>query len=378
MIVPDKDADGLSAGAIIQKTLVLLGMDPDLISVHLVRKGSNIHEESGRAAMTAQRPEYIFVLDQGSRKSPPLIYTRHKAMVIDHHWALEDDFPEGSEHVTACDCPPVATSSLLAYHICNELHDQVKLNCDWLCVMGTQGDLGNKLNWRPPFPDMDATFKTHTKKAINEAVSRIAAPRRTAAFNIHAAWAALTAADSPADVVKDSSLTAARAEINRELGRFAWATPRFSGDGKIAILRINSATQIHPVIATKWAAYLQSPLLEVVIAANDGYLPGMVSFSCRISRSARVRHPPVNIIEVLQGIAAKVPDPTLRERLCESFTKGHKEASGGSVPKAEFEEFVEILEIGKRPEGDNAKDKNDAASDPFHTLTSYFGEQNTT
>jgi len=39
--------------------------------------------------------------------------------------------------------------------------------------MGTHGDLGNTLKWKPPFPDMTEIFKTHTKKAINDAVALI-------------------------------------------------------------------------------------------------------------------------------------------------------------------------------------------------------------
>ncbi|KAI1775095.1 DHH phosphoesterase [Hypoxylon cercidicola] len=378
LIVPDKDADGLTSGAILQKTLVLLGLEPGLISAHLLQKGSNIHDERERVAMTAHEPEYIFVLDQGSRKSPAVIDSPHKALVIDHHWALDDDFPEGSEHVTACNSPPVATSSLLTYHICNELHEQVHESCDWLCAMGTHGDLGNTLKWEPPFPDMKATFKTYTKKAVNEAVSLINAPRRTATYDVPAAWAALTAAASPSDLLKNHSLLAARAEVNAEVERCTHTAPKFSSDAKIAVFRINSAAQIHPVIATRWAGHLQSPKLEVILVANEGYLPGMVNFSCRIPRSARARDPPVNIIEVLKSTAAKAPNPTLRERLGESFARGHKEASGGIVPKAEFEEFMDILEIGKKPEGDSPrKARKDAAPKQSNTLMNYFGKKTT-
>ena len=39
--------------------------------------------------------------------------------------------------------------------------------------MGTHGDLGNTLKWKPPFPDMTEVFKTHTKKAINDAVALV-------------------------------------------------------------------------------------------------------------------------------------------------------------------------------------------------------------
>jgi len=379
LIIPDKDADGLTSGAILQKTLVLLGLDAGLISAHLLQKGSNIHNENEREAMAAYKPACIFVLDQGSRKSPPVIDAPHKALIIDHHWASsDDDFPAGSQHVTACHSPPVATSSLLTYHICSFLHEEVSQTCDWLCAMGTHGDLGNTLKWEPPLPNMKPTFKRYTKKAINDAVSLINAPRRTSTYDVPAAWAALTAAATPADLLKNSKLLAARAEVNAEVERCTHTAPKFSSDAKIAVFRINSAAQVHPVIATRWAGHLQSPKLEVILVANEGYLPGVVNFSCRVPRSARARNPPVDIIQVLKGIAEKAPNPTLRERLGESFARGHKEASGGIVPKAEFEEFIEILEIVKKPEGPSPKTqkmKKDASATQSNTLTNYFGKQ---
>lgn len=371
--MPDKDADGLTSGAILQKTLVLLGLDVSLISAHLLQKGSNIHDGTEREAMSSHNPDYIFVLDQGSRKSPPVIERPHKALVIDHHHALDDDFPEGSKHVTACDSPPVATSSLLTYLICRDLHDDVPKECDWLCAMGTHGDLGNTLKWEPPFPDMRDTFKKYTKKAINDAVSLINAPRRTATYGVPAAWAALMAASSPSTLLRNKDLLAARADVNAEVERCTHTAPKFSSDAKIAVFRISSAAQVHPVIATRWAGHLQSAKLEVVMVANEGYLPGMVNFSCRVPRVARAREPSVNIIEVLKGIADRASDETLRERLGESFARGHKEASGGIVPTREFEELLEVMEVGKKPEGTSPKKTKEQK--PGNAITNYFAKK---
>lgn len=200
----------MASGAILQKTLLLLGLDPALIAVHLPQKGSNIHEDAERAAMAAHKPAYVFVLDHGARKSRPVIDTPHRALVIDHHHALDGDFPEGAEHVTACNSPPVATSSMLTYHICSALHDEVPEQCDWLCVVGTHGDLGNSFVWEPPFPDMTETFKRYTKKAHNGAVSLINAPRRTAEYNVTSAWRALTAAKSPCDLLDNQEVSNTR------------------------------------------------------------------------------------------------------------------------------------------------------------------------
>ncbi|KAK7421115.1 hypothetical protein QQZ08_010119 [Neonectria magnoliae] len=355
LIIPDKDADGLTSGVILKRTLVLLGLNKELISVYLPQKGHNVHDESSRAAMASFKPAFIFVLDQGSRQSPALIDEPHKALVIDHHHALEDDHPEKALHVTACNCPPVATSSLLTYLICRDLHPDVERTCDWLCVMGTHGDLGNTIKWEPPFPDMKVTLKTYTKKAINDAVSLINAPRRTASYNVSTAWKALTDASSPKELLGNKNLLAARAQVNAEVERCTHAAPKFSSDGKVAVFRINSAAQVHPVIATRWAGHLSSAKLEVVLVANDGYLPDKVNFSCRVPRCAKAKDPPVNIIEILEEVASRATNSTMRERLGESFARGHKEASGGIVPREEFEELMEVLEIGKKTETSSKK-----------------------
>ena len=185
LIVPDKDADGLSSGAILRHTLMLLGLPADRIAVHLLSKGHTIHSDSEREQMAAHKPAYIFIVDHGSRSGPPVIDAPDtKTLIIDHHHATDADFPKGSEHVTACFSPPVATSSLLTYEICEPLHREVRDRCAWLCIVGTHGDLGNTLKWEPPFPDMREPMKRYTKKVLNDVVSLVNAPRRTAAYDV--------------------------------------------------------------------------------------------------------------------------------------------------------------------------------------------------
>lgn len=98
----------------------------------------------------------------------------------------------------------------------------------------------------------------------------------------------------------------------------------------------------------------------------------MVNFSCPIPQSARGKDPPVNIIEVLHGVADRAEDPTLRERLGGSFARGHKEASRGIVPKAEFEELMRVLEIGKKAEV--SPKKTQKVVPQANTLVNYFGK----
>ena len=139
--------------------------------------------------MLVKDPKYIIIVDQGSRAAPPVVDSPDtKALIIDHH--LSDEFPENAtvrqpflhietnqlkqfQVVSACHHPPVATSALLTYEICKPLHSSIASDCGFLCAMGTHGDLGNTLKWKPPFPDMKEVFKTHTKKAINDAVALV-------------------------------------------------------------------------------------------------------------------------------------------------------------------------------------------------------------
>ncbi|KAL9001933.1 MAG: hypothetical protein Q9188_005118 [Gyalolechia gomerana] len=378
LIVPDKDADGLDAGVIIHRTLTALGADASSIHVHLVAKGNSIHDEQEREAMKAKDPNCIIVVDQGSRPAPPVVDTPGvKCLIIDHH--LSDEFPEDAMVVSACHYPPVATSSLLVYEICKSLHPTIATTCGYLCAMGTHGDLGNTLKWEEPFPDMSEVFKTHTKKAINEAVSLLNAPRRTAQFDVQTAWEALLAANSPKDVLTNRRLLSARAEINEEVERQTHTAPKFSKDGKIAVFRINSAAQVHPVIATRWAGHLKSPKLEIILVANTGYLPDKVNFSCRIARCASNRDPPVNIISSLKAVA-NLDTTDLVQRMGESFARGHKEASGGIIPNQEFEELMALMKVGEKPDPPSEGEKKPAKkvvekSPQKNNLNNYFAKK---
>lgn len=80
--------------------------------------------------------------------------------------------------------------------------------------------------------------------------------RRTAKFDVITAWEALLAANCPKEVLSHRRLLSARAEINEEVERQTHTAPKFSKDGKIAVFRIHSAAQVHPVIASRWVSVL--------------------------------------------------------------------------------------------------------------------------
>lgn len=374
VILPDKDADGLSSGAILHHTLTSLGLSSDLTSVYFPPKGSNVHDESTRKIIAEKSPSYVFVLDQGSRKSGPLYDMPHTCLVVDHHFAEEGGFPEGAEYVTAHDCPPVATSSLLTYHICLPLHPSLEDKISWLAALGTHGDLGNTLKWQPPFPDMTATFKKNPKKSINDAVGLVNAPRRSAGYNVNAAWDAVISVDGPQPLLGNEALRDAQFEVKQETERWSHVPPKFSRDATIALLTIKSAAQVHPVVATRWAGFLKSDKLEIVMCANEGYLLGKVNFSCRIAKHARAREgdAKVDIIKTLESIAAG--DPDLRTRLGESFARGHKEASGGIVNTQEWVEFKKLMGIGEnvRKKAEPSATEKKKPGQQKNTLANYF------
>jgi len=425
LIVPDKDADGLTSGAILYRTLMLLGLPEDQIAVHLLTKGDAVHSPAQRERMSKHDPAFVFVLDQGSRASEPLVSNEHTCLVIDHHHATASDFPTNASYVTACNSPPVSTSSLLTYLLCLPLHPSVEESCNWLAIVGTHGDLGNTLKWKPPFPDMSAPLKQYTKKTLNDIVSLINAPRRTATYDVIAAWTALLAAtkegSQPKDILSDKRLREARDEINDEVERATHAAPKFSADGTIAVLRINSKAQVHPVIATRWAGHLNSKALRIVMVANEGYLEGKVNFSCRTARCARARGDDVDIIKELKAYANLPPPPpppqspsstsndhekggdateaqqdepvaapqeaestTLLERLGESFARGHVQASGGIVDRSAFEELMARMRVGEKKAASTSTAQSNGttgaspskknAAKQSNTLMNYFGK----
>ena len=373
LIVPDKDADGLSSGVIVHRTLTTLGLDPELIEVHLLQKGTTIHDDGERKSMAAKEPKFIVVLDQGGRPARPVVDDPEvRVLILDHH--LSDEYPERALVVSACHYPPVATTSLLTYEICKSLHPEVSSSCSHLCAIGTIGDLGTTLQWKPPFPDMTQTFKDHTKKMINDTVASINAPRRTAEFDVISAWDALLNATALKDIVTNRRLQHARDEIAIETEKRSHSPPKFTKDGRFAVLKINSGAQVHPIIATRWAGFLSAKKLEVIMVANYGYLPDLVNFSCRVARSARNKDPAVNIIESLKGYAA-LSDQNLIARMGSSFARGHKEASGGIVPVAEFEELMTLMQVGVKPDPgpDAVPSKNQKAIAPqSNNLMNYF------
>ncbi|KAI0668798.1 hypothetical protein C8Q78DRAFT_1071232 [Trametes maxima] len=374
LILPDKDADGLTSGLIVHLTLLHLGLAPSRLSTHFPAKGATIH--APHEAATDAR--YIIATDQGSRGGPPLLGVSSattKTLVIDHHWSTA--FPEGAVVCSAARSPPVATSSTLAYELClpllenkpNKEDEALRERLAYLCAIGTMGDLGTGFKWEPPFPDMRTCFKKWTK-VLGEAVALLNAPRRTPEYDVPTAWRALLSSPSPRALVDASSsnlhvcrLFAARASVKSEVARCSRNAPVFSGDGRVALVRISSAAQVHPLIATRWASSLKGARLAIVMCANSGYLPGMTNFACRVARAGGGNlgakrkaggdeEGGTDIIETLKEYAGRIPG--LTEAMGDDFARGHKQASGGIVRTEDFERLWDVMSSADHGNGESA------------------------
>jgi single-stranded-DNA-specific exonuclease len=115
-----------------------------------------------------------------------------------------------------------------------------------------------------------------------------------------------------------------RLAVAAETDRCSRVAPKVMGDA--AVIRFSSGAQVHPIVAIRWARRLHD---RIVIAANDGYLPGRTNFAIRSAGD-------VDLIAWLRDRPFTPRDPG-------EFANGHRRATGGSLSHADFERLVEVL-----------------------------------
>lgn len=311
----DVDADGITAGAVWQRSMERLGFT-NLARVTPNRE-RNAWTEENRARVAQLAPERLFVLDLGSAPGP---VSEAPTCLVDHH--RPEGVPPGSTLVSAYSWEPIPTTSLLMYEAAAPLVDITDL--DWIAAIGLVGDLGE----HAPFDLLAEAKKKYTASALKEAAALLNAARRSSGFDPQVAAGALLAHASPKELVKSDGedvarLKEARAEVNRELSEARKVAPVFSGP--VALLRLHSPCQVHPLIAQQWRARLPK---YIVIAANDGYMPARVNFSARTD-SGR------SVIDFLRGIELAGEEG--------SYGHGHDAASGGSLPPERWRELLDKL-----------------------------------
>ncbi|HUQ06803.1 MAG TPA: hypothetical protein VM261_30075 [Kofleriaceae bacterium] len=316
IVAPDRDADGLAAGALAIRALERLGAVPTAL---LLRKGEHVHSPAMRERLAAAPADALLVLDMGSRRGP--ILEGRPTIVIDHHDARET--PDVDVFVSAAGCEPVAPTGLLTYELFRALVDLDDVA--WYAVVATIGDLGEQ---HPFAAQLGAIAARYRKTHLKETVALLNGARRHGSHRPELALTALLAAREPADIARGlvpgaAELAAMRDEVNAEVRRVMHTAPVF-GRG-VAMIRFASSAQIHPLIATRWAKRLAP---SIVFAVNDGYLPGRTNFAVRSAAD----------VDLLAFLRALPMGTVVGE-----YANGHPRATGGSLPPDELARMLDAL-----------------------------------
>lgn len=316
LVFHDADADGVTAGVVLAAALARLGCE------RVTRRSTDRERDAWSApnhkAIASEAPDVLFLLDLGSRDEP--LCATARVCLIDHH--RPEGVPPGALLISSYAWDPIPNTSLLVYDLCSRLTDVSDL--DWIAAIGVVSDLGE----RAPFPILASMKGRHTMKDLREATSLVNAARRASRFAPEVAAAALESSRSPRELVQSASreveaLRAARDEFQRELAEAKRAAPVFAGN--VALVRVRSQCQVHPVIAQIWRARLPK---YIVIVANDGYLPGRVNFSMRAAGTT-------NLLDFLAKFDLGEGEG--------SYGRGHDQATGGSLPAERWERLLSQL-----------------------------------
>jgi hypothetical protein len=119
-------------------------------------------------------------------------------------------------------------------------------------------------------------------------------------------------------------LEAYRRAVQAEVARCSRVAPAMCGDA--ALIRFSSGAQVHPLVATRWSRRLAP---AIVIAANEGFLPGRVNFALRSDSN-------VNLLEWLRNLP-------FSPSAAAEYANGHPRATGGSLSVEDFELFLDVI-----------------------------------
>ncbi len=319
LILSHSDADGICAGVILYTALRRAGLEPALL---ITGKGEHAYTEDTRRELTARAPAHLFVLDLGCQSDPVL--AEAPTLFVDHHRPL--GVPPNGVLLSSYTWRPIPNSSLLVWWLAAELAEVEDL--EWVAAVGTLSDLGDQA----PFALLPRAKKRYTAKWLREATTLINAARRSAAHDTATALQAILQSENPRQLASEETPEGARLweyrrQVNAAFAEGKRAAPTFSGE--IALVRVNSPCQIHPLVAQVWRTRLPR---YIVIVANEGYLPGRVVFSARSSG----QH---NLLDFFRQI-----DLDLAEGY---FGYGHDQASGGSVPISTWNELLRQFGFGE-------------------------------
>ena len=312
------DADGLAAGALFGRGLARLGFE----DVHVVSSGRSenaFYSESVKERLGALDAASLIVTDLGVNAAGVLGGV--PTLYVDHH--RPEGTPDGAV-ISGYDWEHVPCSAWLAFDLLEaetEVDDLL-----WIAAVGVLSDLGDKAPW----PRLGEAKKRYTAKWLKEAVVLTNAARRASTFDAETPLHLLMTGEGPkalSDGAGSERLAAYRKEVNAEMREARKAAPVFSESEPFALVRLDSACQVHPLIAQQWRGRLPK---YAVIAANTGYRDGVVAFSTRTARTDLV------LPEIFQAI-------DVGPAYADDFGHGHDAASGGHLPPPIFNDLLDAL-----------------------------------
>ena len=322
LILSHNDADGLSAAAILARALPRAGRTA---RTRILGRGENPWSAAMAAELRDDPAGGIIVADLGMRAGE--LRSGTPTVIVDHH--VPDGVPPGATVVSGHGRAPTPTSSLLSYWCAQGMAPAAAPADDllWLAAIGLIGDGEEKSG----FAEIAEARERYGITALRDAVSLLNAPRRTGTGDFGPALALLMRVDGPKEVTsgehpETAALRAAKEEVNAALAEGRRVPPRVSGD--VALVRLHSACQIHPLVAQSWRGRLAD---KVVLVANTGYRPGWVHFA---ARSATGR----DLIAFLREHRPAGAD--------ENYGSGHAQATGGALRPADWNAFAGGLGFG--------------------------------
>lgn len=319
------DADGLAAGALLGRGIPRIGFNN--VQIVPAQRGESAFSDALRTRLAHYHPDYLIVTDLGIDRSGVLADV--PTLYIDHH--RPEGMPQNAVVVSGYEWDPIPCSAWLAYDPLAAVTDMSDLN--WIAAIGILSDLGDAAPWA----ELAAVKKQYTAKWLREAVALVNAARRSSAFDIDTPLNMLLTVDHPRAISQDDAsgakrLRAYRDEVNAELQQARRHPPIFSATHPIALIKLHSACQIHPLIAQQWRGRLRQ---YAVIAANTGYMPGVVAFSARTARDD------INLPVLFQAV-------DLGDHVDSTFGRGHDQASGGHLPPHAFNHMLAALGFEQR------------------------------
>ena len=294
VVVPHTDADGLAAGA-----LALRARGEPAAAALLLPRGDT---PFGEASLPRRS---VAVLDWGVRR------LERPGVLVDHR-APEASARRDQIVVSGYGEQPETSTAALVRRLLPE-------EPAWLAAVGAFGDLGDGAFALPECAGV-------SRGAVRRLVPLVNAPRRVLGGPVREALALLVESESMEDALADrrmSVLDDARRAWRAELERVR-RTPPLVGE-RFALVRFESSAQVHPLVAAQWRQRLAP---RVVIAANDGYLPGRVNFAVRGGTG-----------DLRALLRAALPEAD------GEFAHGHDRATGGSLAPGEFESLLQRLGV---------------------------------